>query len=118
MINILEKSIQKSIIHYLRLRNFITIDCDSMFALSYIPSISKKRFAFINEKKLKGWTKGQPDLIIISPEGKIFFVEMKNDKGRQSEEQKYFQEIITERGLNYFVWRNLDDCINTLKKFS
>lgn len=107
-----EKIIQKSICSYLHAIKCITIDCDVMFALSYIGQNQKQKFAFINEKKNKGWTKGQPDLIVITPSGQIVFAELKSNKGGVvSPEQKQFQKMCEERNIKYTIWRSIDDCI-------
>lgn len=108
-----EKNIQKDIVEYLRFRGYYVINCDPMFALSYMQS-DKQRLPFISEMKRKGWTKGQPDIIAISPTGKVIFAELKTQTGRLSEEQKDFQKFCGVVGLNHFVWRSLDDCINSL----
>lgn len=109
-----EKNIQKSVVDYLRYNRFYTIDCDPMFALSYIAGDNNKRIVFCKEKKTKGWTKGQPDLIAISPKGDILFIEMKQSKGRLSEEQKYFQEFCEKVNIKHYVWYSLDDCIKSI----
>ena len=41
---------------------------------------------------------GVPDRIAILPNGRIVFVELKTDKGRLSDVQKYQQEIIRNLG--------------------
>ena len=108
-----EKDIQKEIIEYLRYKGYYTINCDPMFALSYIQS-DKLRIPFICEMKRKGWTKGQPDIIAISPKGNVIFAELKTNKGVLSTEQKEFQEFCKITGLNYYIWRSIDDCISSI----
>ena len=103
-----EKSIQKEVVAYIRIKNIITIDCDSMFALSYIHNLNNK-IIFCSEKKAKGWTKGQPDLIVISPEGKVYFLELKTESNKQSTEQKFFQEELEKRSCKYYVIRSVED---------
>ena len=51
---------------------------------------------------------GVSDLIIIHF-GEVLFVEVKNDKGRQSDKQKYFQQLIEEQGFKYYLVRSLED---------
>lgn len=108
-----EKNIQKDIVEFLRFKKFYVINCDPMFALSYMQS-DNLRIPFICEMKRKGWTKGQPDIIAISPNGKVIFAELKTQTGRLSEEQKDFQKLCASIGLDYYVWRSLDDCINSI----
>jgi len=51
---------------------------------------------------------GVSDLIIIHF-GKVLFVEVKNDKGRQSDKQKDFQQLIEAQGFKYYLVRSLED---------
>lgn len=50
---------------------------------------------------------GVSDLIIIHF-GKVLFVEVKNDKGRQSDKQKDFQQLIEAQGFKYYLVRSLE----------
>ena len=108
-----EKNIQKDIVEFLRFKGFYVINCDPMFALSYIKA-DNLRIPFISEMKGKGWTKGQPDIIVISPSGKVIFAELKTEKGVLSSEQREFKKFCEITGLNYYVWRSLDDCIKSI----
>lgn len=51
---------------------------------------------------------GVSDLIIIHF-GKVLFVEVKNDKGRQSDKQKDFQQLIEAQGFKYYLVRSLEE---------
>lgn len=65
-------------------------------------------------KKSIGLMAGVSDLICIN-NGKVFFVEVKDDKGKQSEKQKIFQEKVESQGFRYILVRSLEDftkCIN------
>lgn len=55
-----------------------------------------------------GLLNGVSDLIILLPHGKTLFIEMKNKKGRQREEQKTFQEKVEGLGFHYFICRSLE----------
>ena len=45
------------------------------------------------------------------------FLELKNGKtGKQSDNQKYFEQEIKCRGGNYVLIRDFDDCIDFVKK--
>ena len=51
---------------------------------------------------------GVSDVVVMLP-NTILFVEFKSKKGRQSEDQKIFQEKAEKLGFEYFVIRSLDD---------
>lgn len=55
-----------------------------------------------------GATAGSPDLV-VSLKDRVFFVEMKNAKGVQSDNQKAFQWRCDALGIGYYLCRNLDD---------
>ena len=55
-----------------------------------------------------GATAGSPDLV-VSLKDRVFFVEMKNAKGVQSDNQKAFEWKCLNLGIGYYLCRNLDD---------
>lgn len=68
--------------------------------------------------KKQGMTAGISDLIILH-QGKVYFIEMKSEKGKQSESQKEFQRIVEQQGHFYQVIRTYEECakfIESLKK--
>ena len=108
-----EHTIQAHVCRYLRLRGCQVIDADVMAGLVYLPINHPSRFAFVNAHKQMGYTKGQPDLIVLTPNGRTLLVEMKaGKKGVQSKEQKYFEGWCDKHGFKYCVWRSLEDCFN------
>jgi hypothetical protein len=54
-----------------------------------------------------GLLKGASDLIVVLP-NKILFVELKTEKGIQSDNQKDFQNRIELLGFEYYVIRSLE----------
>lgn len=58
-------------------------------------------------KKQTGLLRGASDMIIILPNGKLIFVEIKTEKGVQSEYQKYFQNRVEKLGYKYLLIRSL-----------
>jgi hypothetical protein len=58
--------------------------------------------------KATGLLKGASDLVVIFPNGKLCFVELKIEKGIQSNEQKDFEERIKKAGYEYHLIRSLD----------
>lgn len=108
-----EHQLQANIVRFLRLSGFLTMDCDVMAALRYLQNRDNRRLLYINQHKGMGYTNGQPDLLVILPEGEVLFIEVKDGaKGRQSGEQKVFQNSLTKLGHNYVVWRSVDDAID------
>lgn len=57
---------------------------------------------------LTGLLSGVSDLIVVL-EGKVLFVEVKNEKGKQSPKQKIFQSQVENLGFKYYLVRNLKD---------
>lgn len=58
--------------------------------------------------KATGLVAGVSDLIIIRP-NEVLFVELKVDKGRQSEAQKEFESTVTALGFKYHLIRSLEE---------
>lgn len=104
-----EHCFQFQVVEYLRLRKFIVVDCDVMDGLKYAQP--KYRYPFIMHHRKMGYVKGQPDLIVMK-NGKVWCLELKSDKGRQTKEQKDFQQLCMENQIPYLVIKNLEDVIN------
>lgn len=64
--------------------------------------------------KSTGLLAGASDLIVILPSGKILFIELKTEKGIQSDAQKEFEERIKTLGFQYHLIRSLDEFKNTI----
>lgn len=109
----IEEANQSCIAQYFRLNGGITIDTDVMSGLKFVNS-QIKRIAFIAGHNKKGYTKGQPDLIVLI-NGKVLFIECKSDTGKQSPEQKIIQEKITQQGFEYVIFRDVNDAIKWLE---
>ena len=65
----------------------------------------------INGARLKsmGMVKGVSDMIYLKPDGSgPMFIEIKTPKGRQSETQKTWEIIVTNRSYQYYVVRSLE----------
>lgn len=59
--------------------------------------------------KNTGLLKGVSDLIVILPNRKILFIEVKRDDGTQQASQKEFADRVIELGYEYHLVRSLDD---------
>ncbi len=58
--------------------------------------------------KLEGILPGVSDLILLLPNKRVYFIEIKNPngKGRQSPYQRQFEENVRALGHDYLVWDN------------
>jgi hypothetical protein len=74
-----------------------------------IPNGSSRDIREAVKLKATGLTKGASDLIVIAPNGKLMFIELKTDKGVQSEYQKEFEKRVTALGYEYHLIRSLED---------
>ena len=101
-----EHILQQQITQFCRLRHFIVIDCDIMDGLKYAKDSA--RYPFIIHHKRMGYQKGQPDMIFMK-KGKVWCLELKSAKGKQSKEQKEYQEMCIKNGIPYLVIKNLED---------
>jgi hypothetical protein len=59
-------------------------------------------------KKATGLMSGVSDLICIN-NGEVLFIECKDLKGKQSDKQKDFQNIVELQGFKYHLVRSLDE---------
>lgn len=59
--------------------------------------------------KATGLLAGASDLIVITPNGKLMFVELKNETGLQSDKQKDFQNRVSDLGFEYHLIRSIEE---------
>ena len=113
-----EHIFQREVAEKLRAEKFIVVDCDVMDGLKYLGHSAGARFAFISVHRARGWSKGQPDLI-IGKNGRVVFVELKFGKGKLSPEQADFGLKCKDAGIQYAVIRShneLDDLIEEINR--
>lgn len=69
--------------------------------------------------KAMGTRAGFPDLILLVARGGYHFlaVEMKTDKGKQSEFQREYERLITEQGGIYYVCRDIESFISIVNGY-
>lgn len=102
-----ESAIQTAIETYLHYR-------ENLGKLVYIKNNSgafKVKRSFVRFGK-----KGSSDFIIFT-DGGVVFLEVKNEKGKQSPDQKEFEEKVSKLGYTYVLVRSLDEVENILKDF-
>ena len=65
----------------------------------------------LEAKKLKatGLLAGVADLIILKPNAETIFVEVKIEKGVQSDVQKLFEKKVTDLGFKYYLVRSFEE---------
>ena len=102
----LEDNIQRAIVRYLRLKGIL------VFA---VPNGGSRNAREAHNLKLSGVLAGVSDLVILM-QNRAVFVELKTDKGRQSDNQKKFQQDVEKLGFEYYIWRSIDDCIKFVEK--
>lgn len=73
-------------------------------------SVPNERSDFRELARLKstGLTVGVSDMILVTPE-EVFFIEVKNAKGKKSEAQEKFQKRVESMGYKYFLVRSLKE---------
>lgn len=100
-----ESQLQQQIIIYFRnnCKGFI-------FA---VPNGGTRNLLEAKNLKATGLVAGVSDLIVLLP-NKCVFVEVKIEKGIQSDKQKYFETTVKNLGFDYFIVRSLTDFINIL----
>ena len=71
--------------------------------------IGKANPAKIWRLKAMGMLNGVSDLVAIDKTGKAIFIEIKTAKGRQSDDQKKFEEKCKGCGAPYHIVKNIED---------
>lgn len=92
-----ESKIQVEIVKYIRLLYPNSI-------LFSVPNGGQRSIITAAYLKREGVLSGVSDLIWIN-EGKVYFLEVKTDKGTQSVYQKEFQAAIEKQHLRYYILR-------------
>lgn len=121
-----EHTMQGYIVRYLFRLGCRTIDTDVMDALKYLSpkdtdtpreKVIKKREKnkFIQIHHQRGYVNGQPDLVVATPYKKVLFIELKTQKGIQSDAQKDFQRQLDFMGFSYVIWRSLNDAVKYME---
>lgn len=95
-----ESSIQNTICDYLALRNAF------YWRQNTAPAFDWKTNSF--RRMPKHSLRGVPDIIVVR-DGQFIGLEVKSATGRQSEDQKYFEENVKKAGGAYHLVRSLDD---------
>lgn len=63
-----------------------------------------------------GLPKGHPDLYGFRSDGQIFYIEVKNEKGRVRPAQEKFIEVVKQRGAKAGVARSLEEALEIVNE--
>ena len=63
-----------------------------------------------------GLRSGVSDLIMLYPKRSLTFLEVKTQKGKQSDKQKKFESRVCEHGFKYYVVRSVEDVAEILTR--
>ena len=96
-----ESETQKQVMDYLRWKKIFCYKVNNW-------GFRKQDGGFIPQQQ-----KGIPD-IICHYKGQVIYLEIKSEKGKQSEHQLAFNEQCVRDGIQYFIVRNLDQLIKIL----
>jgi len=103
-----ESKIQQEIFMYYH-NNFTIKGKGIIFS---VPNESKSKEE-IRKKMATGMMPGVSDMIVVETD-RVIFVEVKTDKGYQSQKQKDFQKTIENLGYKYILVRSLDEFRNEI----
>ena len=79
-----------------------------------VPNERAGGYMAMKDLLLTGLLSGVSDLIVVL-KGRVIFVEVKNDVGKQSEKQIKFQQQVENLGFKYYLVRNLEDFKKCIK---
>ena len=75
-----------------------------------VPNGGSRNVVEAMKMKATGTLAGVSDLIVLLP-NKCLFIEVKTDKGTQSDKQKEFENTVKSLGFEYYVVRSVNDFI-------
>lgn len=99
-----ERQVQDAISKFLLEQGFIVVHVNSGVQWSQDTKMPFKAYTIRNT----GSNAGFSDLLALK-ENQTYLIEVKTDKGRQSDSQKKFELLCKEKGVNYSVCRCVDD---------
>ncbi len=95
----------------------LQIECVKWFRLVFkepnylifsVPNGGARNLITAKILKAEGTRAGMPDLCVMT-KNKIFFIEMKYGKGRQNDNQKEIEKMVTDFGFGYYICRDFDE---------
>lgn len=109
-----EDKIQQEIVVFYR-NNFSLKNSDPKGLIFSVPNDGKNLKEQLR-KKATGLLAGVSDLILIHG-GKVYFIEVKDEKGTQRPTQKEFEAEVKKQGFKYILVRSLEDFKKALKEW-
>ena len=108
----IESQIQRNCVKWMRYQHPEAI----MFAVPNGGIRSKTEASIMSGE---GVLKGVADLFIMYPSGQFhgLFIEIKSEKGRQTDYQRIFESNAVRAGYRYAVCRSVDEFINAVEKY-
>jgi len=106
-----ESDLQKAIVEYLDLMGVFYFAVNNEMAGG-----GKSAKIRMQHFKAMGLRAGASDLVLVLRE-KVVFMEVKTEKGRQSESQKRFQMVVEELGHRYEIVRSVYDVERVLNSW-
>lgn len=108
--------------------DYIQIACVRWFSMQYpqyapllhhSPNGGQRNLREAARFKAMGTKAGFPDLFLAVARGGYhgLFIEMKNDRGRQSEAQKRWQDWVEWEGYRYEICRSLDEFMAVMNDY-
>lgn len=83
----------------------------------HVPNEGKRSIYLHAQMKKMGLKSGCPDIIVEYPMGKILYIELKNEKGRLSDNQKLWAVQSKGLGTPHFVVKGgLTECLDQVKQ--
>lgn len=106
-----ERMVQRDIRDYLTAKGFISVHVPNGAQLA---GGASSRARQMNALKGDGLLPGFPDIIVLGTNARVGFMEVKNEGGKQNENQKAVQAWMERDGHKYAVVRSVDDAKETL----
>jgi len=103
-----EKQLQSAILDYLTMRHFLVWRNNSGMAQS---TNAKTGASY----RIKLGKSGSPDIIGMTKSGQWLGIEVKNDKGKQRESQKGFEQLVLENKGVYLLVHSWDEFISQME---
>tara|TARA_R100001480_G_scaffold18196_1_gene27595 strand:- start:403 stop:765 length:363 start_codon:yes stop_codon:yes gene_type:complete len=83
----------------------------------HVPNEGKRSVSYHAKMKKMGLKSGCPDIIIEYPQGKVLYIELKNEKGRLSDNQKLWAVQSKALGTPHFIVKGgLTECLDQIKE--
>ena len=95
------------------------IQNDIRVALSELGFVRRNnvgKFLTLNGVPISVGIKGESDLTLFMRGGEAVFIETKTARGRQSKEQRHFQQVVEKLGYKYIIMRSRDDAERFLER--